>query len=78
MRGFRQNELGPAVYIVNFAGYRNTIDGTTFFRADSGITAERVVPTGGNTLVVGNLEVQVPSPVAPRLLENLRQAGFMG
>lgn len=68
VRGFRQNELGPAVYIVN--GYRDiTVDGATFFRADSGIIAERVVPTGGNTLVVGNLEVQVPSPVAPRLLQ---------
>jgi len=68
VRGFRQNELGPAVYIVN--GYRDTtVAGTTFFRADSGIIAERVVPTGGNTLVVGNVEVQIPSPLAPRLLQ---------
>lgn len=68
VRGFRQNELGPAVYIVN--GYRQVqTDGKLYFRADSGSVAERVVPTGGNTLVVGNLEVTVPSPVAPRLLE---------
>ncbi len=68
VRGFRQNELGPAVYIVN--GYREVLEGgDTFFRADSGIIAERVVPTGGNTLVVGNLELQVPSPIAPRLLQ---------
>ncbi|WP_434479882.1 BamA/TamA family outer membrane protein [Gemmatimonas sp.] len=30
---------------------------------------ERVVPTGGNTLVVGNLEAQWDSPVLPRLLQ---------
>ncbi len=68
VRGFRQNELGPAVYIVN--GYRKALEnGTTFYRADSGIIAERVVPTGGNTLIVANLEWQVPSPIVPRVLQ---------
>ncbi len=69
VRGFRQNELGPAVYIVN--PYREVVEnGTRFFRADSGrITDERVVPTGGNSLVVANLELQVPSPLVPRLLQ---------
>ena len=68
VRGFRQNELGPAVYIVD--GYRNVSEnGQLFFRADSGSIAQRVVPTGGNALFVGNLELQVPSPVAPRLLQ---------
>ncbi len=67
VRGFRQNELGPAVYIVE--GFRTVIEGDdTFFRADSATFAERVVPVGGNTLVVGNLEVQVPSPVLGGLL----------
>ncbi|AMW04202.1 BamA/OMP85 family outer membrane protein [Gemmatimonas phototrophica] len=68
VRGFRQNELGPAVYIVS--GY-STIDedGATYFRADEQSVAERVVPTGGNTLVVGNLEAQWASPVLPKLLE---------
>ncbi len=68
VRGFRQNELGPAVYIVN--GYRQVASsGQLFFRADSVSIAERVVPTGGNALIVGNLELQLPSPVAPRLLQ---------
>jgi len=67
VRGFRQNELGPAVYIVD--GYRQlTENGRLFYRADSLSIAERVVPTGGNALFVGNLELQVPSPVAPKLL----------
>ncbi len=68
VRGFRQNELGPAVYIVD--GYRTVTEGgRTYFRADSGSTQERVVPTGGNALFVANVEVQVPSPVAPKLLQ---------
>ena len=68
VRGFRQNELGPAVYIVN--GFTTeTVDGNTVYRADEATVAERVVPTGGNTLVVGNLEAQWASPVLPRLLQ---------
>jgi outer membrane protein assembly factor BamA len=68
VRGFRQNELGPAVYIVN--RYLPEPDsGQLYYRASvDSSRVERVVPTGGNTLVVGNLEVSMPSPVAPRLL----------
>lgn len=68
VRGFRQNELGPAVYIVS--GFTTeTVNGSTYYRADEGTVTERVVPTGGNTLVVGNLEAQWASPVLPRLLQ---------
>lgn len=68
VRGFRQNELGPAVYIVS--GYTaDTVGGRVYFRADEKTVTERVVPTGGNSLVVGNLEVQWASPVAPKLLQ---------
>lgn len=68
VRGFRQNELGPAVYIVN--GFQEVVEnGKTFFRTDSTTVAERVVPTGGNTLIIGNVEIQIPSPVAPRILQ---------
>lgn len=67
VRGFRQNELGPAVYIVpGFTEVQE--DGATFYRADSSAFEERVVPVGGNTLFVGNLELQVPSPVLRGLL----------
>lgn len=68
VRGFRQNELGPAVYIVD--GFTaETVDGVTVYRVDERTVTERVVPTGGNTLVVGNLEAQWASPVLPRLLQ---------
>ncbi len=67
VRGFRQNELGPAVYIVpEFSEV--TEGGATFYRADTSTFEERVVPVGGNTLLVGNLELQVPSPVLSGLL----------
>ena len=68
VRGFRQNELGPAVYIVSRYDTVSA-NGQTFYRADSTSVTERVVPTGGNTLIVGNLEAQLPSPVAPKLLQ---------
>jgi outer membrane protein insertion porin family/translocation and assembly module TamA len=68
VRGFRQNELGPAVYIVS--GYVPvTRGGRTVFEVDQGTVTERVVPTGGNSLVVGNLEAQWATPVAPQLLQ---------
>lgn len=68
VRGFRQNELGPAVYIVS-AFEEVSESGQTYYRVGSATETERVVPTGGNTLVVGNLEAQWPSPIAPRLLQ---------
>ena len=68
MRGFRQNELGPAVYIES-AFEETTENGQTYYRVSDKTQTERVVPTGGNTLVVGNLEAQWPSPIAPRLLQ---------
>jgi len=78
VRGFRQNELGPAVYIPT--GYdtvrangqhggnpANPAD-TVYFRsrADS---SERVVPTGGNALVVAMLEARIRSPIFPDVLQ---------
>lgn len=68
VRGFRQNELGPAVYIVS--GYVPvTRGGATVFEVDQATVIERVVPTGGNSLVVGNLEAQWATPVAPQLFQ---------
>lgn len=68
VRGFRQNELGPAVYIVGDT-MSVTANGQTYFRAKGGAVAERIVPTGGNSLAVGNLEVQMPSPFLHQLLQ---------
>jgi len=42
---------------------------TVFRVADSVKTYRRLVPVGGNTLVVGNLELRLRSPVLPELLQ---------
>jgi len=79
VRGFRQNELGPAAYIpsaydtVRADGRAggdpaNPAD-TVYFRADADSVGERIVPTGGNALVVAMLEARLRSPVLRDLLE---------
>ncbi len=65
VRGFERNELGPIIYVVPTAG----IDGNTVV-ADS----VRVAATGGNTFVLGNVEVRVPSPI---FSSRLRFAAFV-
>jgi len=42
---------------------------TVYFRAASGLPGERTVPTGGNALVVANLEARFRSPVLSDLLQ---------
>lgn len=78
VRGFRQNELGPVVYIptaydtVRADGSPGTLPGgptdTVYFRADPTQSGQRAVPLGGNTLVVGNAELRMTSPFLPSLL----------
>lgn len=69
VRGYGQNELGPLLYVVNRI---DTIPGnadTVYYRAvaDSGI--REIVPKGGNSLLVGNLEFRTRSPFLPNLLQ---------
>lgn len=79
VRGFGQNELGPAVYIaasydtIRADGTRggdpaNPLD-TVYFRAVSGSRGERTVPTGGNALLVANVELRVHSPLLPEVVQ---------
>jgi outer membrane protein insertion porin family/translocation and assembly module TamA len=61
VRGYSQNLLGPVVYIVDQADTHVDSLGNTV--ADSsGIPIRQFSPTGGNTLVVGNLEWRVRPP----------------
>ncbi len=68
VRGFRQNELGPQVYLLTNVIADSSHPGMVTYRAAPGATPERTIPAGGNTLVVGNLELQLRSPVLPDLL----------
>ena len=81
VRGFQQNELGPAVYIP--AAYDTVHAGgslfphgaalkagdTAYFRSSSAAGGLRTVPTGGNALAVAMLEARIRSPFLPKILE---------
>ncbi|HYV99085.1 MAG TPA: BamA/TamA family outer membrane protein, partial [Gemmatimonadaceae bacterium] len=80
LRGFKQNDLGPKVYIArDFDTVR--VDGapvtagsvtpadTVFFRTKTNVSPDRSVPTGGSALVVGNLEGRIPSPIFSEYLQ---------
>jgi outer membrane protein assembly factor BamA len=77
LRGFDQNDLGPKVYIaqaydtVRAPGATGGIapNEVVYFRTPNGSAAERSVPTGGSALVVGNVELRVPIPGVPDLLQ---------
>ena len=61
VRGFERNELGPVIYVVP-TGFDTIPDSV------------RVAATGGNTFVLGNVELRVPSPV---FSSRLRLAAFV-
>ncbi len=68
VRGYRPNELGPAVYRVLRYDTLRTASETSYV-ATSDSTQAFVVPVGGNTMVVGNIEYRVRSPVLGRILQ---------
>ena len=70
VRGFRFNELGPVAYVVEAFDTVSGPGGETYYQANplNGDQKWRAVPTGGNTLVVANLEARLPSPFLPELL----------
>ena len=68
VRGYRPNELGPAVYrVLRYDTLRTPADTSYVARSDS--TQAFVVPVGGNTMVVGNIEYRVRSPVFGKILQ---------
>lgn len=78
VRGFRQNELGPQVYIptsydtVGTDGLPRTSvapGDTVFLRANDAETNQRAVPTGGNSSIIGNFELRIVSPFLPSLIK---------
>ncbi len=70
VRGFNRNELGPVVYVVTDSALRSVGGNPDSLAPDS----VQVAPTGGNTLIVGNVELRVPSPLFPG---RLRFAAFL-
>jgi outer membrane protein insertion porin family/translocation and assembly module TamA len=74
VRGFRQNELGPAVYLIGeddlaIDTVATAADTSFFYTLEPGTRPVRTVPTGGNSVVVANAELRLRSPFLPDLLQ---------
>ncbi len=72
VRGFQQNELGPVAYLAN--GYDTVTVSTpagdvATLQADPADGFSRVVPVGGASVIVANLEARIRGPVFPNLLQ---------
>jgi outer membrane protein assembly factor BamA len=70
VRGYAANGLGPQVYVVN----DSTVKDTSIIDGDTVYNQARRVATGGNALVLANVEVRVRSPVWP---DRVRLAAFV-
>lgn len=82
VRGFQQNELGPLVYVAKqqYIAVDQLDDSTRTFTLkgvpETGLDGPDprdkgyvFVPTGGNTLIVGNAELRLRDPFLPNLLQ---------
>ena len=70
VRGFQQNELGDLIYIAENAPLPTPGTGdTVYLDVPSTSPFRRVVPVGGNSLIVGNFEMRVRSPLFPELIQ---------
>jgi outer membrane protein insertion porin family/translocation and assembly module TamA len=75
VRGFRQNELGPVVYLTDTLLVCTQPTGrcerpavatdTVYFSSRTDKDPSRVLPVGGNSVAVANVEVRMPSPFIP-------------
>jgi len=76
VRGFSQNELGSLIYIARDLKQFTSTDPNSGLQ-DTVVLApatdttdfKRIVPVGGNSLLVGNVELRLRSPFLPELLQ---------
>ena len=76
VRGFSQNELGSLIYIArDLKEFTSTdpnsgLQDTVVLAPATDTTGfKRIVPVGGNSLLVGNVELRLRSPFLPELLQ---------
>jgi outer membrane protein assembly complex protein YaeT len=69
VRGFQQNELGDLIYIAEDTVKRTAGAGDTVYFDLSSDQFRRVVPVGGNSLIVANLELRFRSAIYPELIQ---------
>jgi outer membrane protein assembly factor BamA len=68
VRGYGANELGPRVYVITEPDSFTVQNGDTVYKG------VRTVATGGNSIVLANVELRVPAPVFP---DRLRLGAFV-
>ncbi len=89
VRGYRQNELGSALYVPSTFTEVRVTDSTSYWRSSPDTASERVVPSGGDNVALANLELRLRSFLLPELVQfalfvdagevwNRRQAGLGG
>lgn len=73
VRGFQQNALGDLIYIAERAPELTPANGDTVYirlgAASDSQVVRRVVPVGGNSLIVANFELRLRSRLFPELLQ---------
>jgi outer membrane protein insertion porin family/translocation and assembly module TamA len=69
VRGFRQNELGPAIYVVDTFAVTPGVGDTSFFRTADNSVRTRVVPSGGDNVAIANAELRLRSVFLPDLIQ---------
>ena len=73
VRGFQQNELGSLLYVLDDADtvkFNQLGTDTAYFTYPTSLKrSRRVVPVGGNSLFVANVDYRVRSPFLPQLLQ---------
>jgi outer membrane protein assembly factor BamA len=69
VRGFQQNELGDLIYIAEDAPVQSAGSGDTVYFGLGTDRLRRVVPVGGNSLIVANLEMRMRSWFLPELIQ---------
>lgn len=69
VRGFQQNELGDLIYIAEREPRETAGGPDTLFYEDTSGQFRRVVPVGGNSLIVANIELRFRSIIYPELIQ---------
>ena len=69
VRGFQQNELGELIYIAEGPLVQHGSGDSLFFDVPDTAHLRRVVPVGGNSLIVANFEVRLRSAFFPELIQ---------
>ena len=71
VRGYQQNELGDLIYIAenNPVSHAGGSADTTYLDVPDTARVRRVVPVGGNSLIVANFEARLRSPFYPELVQ---------